>query len=280
MRRLDGIAALDAWRGERAAGTTIGFVPTMGALHEGHGALVRRAAQECGAVLVSVFVNPLQFDEAADFDRYPRVADEDCRLLEAWGAAAAYLPSRRDVYPEDQPQPIEPGPGGRLYEGEHRPGHFAGMLAVVQRLFEQIRPDRAYFGEKDAQQLFLVRELARRFPSPLEVVGCETVREPDGLAMSSRNRHLRPEHRSQAVALHRALLAAREAFAGGERRPESLEAALTPVYADAGVVPEYAAVVDDATFLPPEQARGRWRAVTAARVGSTRLIDNLLLGAC
>ncbi|MBC8330309.1 MAG: pantoate--beta-alanine ligase [Planctomycetes bacterium] len=280
MLRLDGAAALAGWRRGPAAAGRVGFVPTMGALHAGHGALVERAAAECDAVLVSVFVNPLQFDEASDFERYPRVADQDCRLLEGWGASAAYLPAHRDVYPEGAPRQLEPGPGGRLYEGLHRPGHFAGMLTVVHRLFEQVRPQRAYFGQKDAQQLFLVRELARGLSWPLEVVACDTVREADGLALSSRNRHLSADDRPQAATLHRALLQAQRDFASGQRDPAALEAAMRRVYAEAGVEVEYAAVVDDATFLPPSARSGRWRAVTAARVGGTRLIDNLALGAC
>jgi pantoate--beta-alanine ligase len=279
MERLEGAAALAGWRAARGEGVRLGFVPTMGALHEGHGSLVQRAAAECDAVLVSVFVNPLQFDEAADFERYPRTEAADCALLAGWGADAVYLPRVADLYPEADPPRLEPGPGGELYEGESRPGHFAGMLTVVDRLFAQVRPERAYFGEKDAQQLFLVRELGRGRRPPVEVVGCPTRREEDGLALSSRNRHLSPADRPRAAALFRALRAARAAFEAGERDVRQLERAMLAVYAADGIVPEYAAVVDDATFRPP-LAGGTWRAVTAARLGATRLIDNLVLGAC
>ncbi len=279
MERLEGAAALAGWRAARGEGVRVGFVPTMGALHEGHGSLVRRAAAECDAVLVSVFVNPLQFDEAADFERYPRTEEADCALLAGWGADAVYLPRVADLYPEADPPRLEPGPGGELYEGESRPGHFAGMLTVVDRLFAQARPQRAYFGEKDAQQLFLVGELGRRRRPPVDVIGCPTQREEDGLARSSRNRHLGPADRARATVLFRALSAAQAAFAAGEREAAALERTMLAVYATEGIEPEYAAVVDDATFRPP-LGGGTWRAVTAARLGATRLIDNLVLGAC
>lgn len=280
---LAGRDALRAWRAAVAPEAVLGFVPTMGALHEGHGELVRRSAAECGATLVSIFVNPLQFDEAADYDAYPRTLDADCRLLAEWGATAVYLPSRADLYPEADPPRIAPGPGGSRYEGECRPRHFAGMLTVVERLFAQARPARAYFGEKDAQQLFLVRRLVAERGLPTAIVACPTAREADGLARSSRNRRLAPAERARAIVLYRALLAARAAWDGGAREPRALERAMTAVFRAAGVVPDYAAVVDEETFLPPRRTgagAGCWRAVVAARIGAIRLIDNLLLGEC
>ncbi|RMH04643.1 MAG: pantoate--beta-alanine ligase [Planctomycetota bacterium] len=280
IRRLHHLDELRAWRESLPAAAVIGFVPTMGALHQGHGSLVQRAVAECDTTVASVFVNRLQFDEAEDFACYPRDEEADCRLLAEWGAAAVWLPGHADLYPEEEPELIQPGPGGRLFEGEYRPGHFAGVLTVVARLFAAVRPHRAYFGEKDAQQLFLVRELAAGLVPPVEIVACPTVREPDGLALSSRNRRLGPAERRRATVLHRALTAARRAFVAGERRPERLEAAMREVYRAEGIEPEYAAVVDDATFLPPTRPGGSWRAVTAARLGGVRLIDNLLLGRC
>ena len=277
--RLPERATAQRWRDAVPADHEVGFVPTMGALHEGHGALVRRAAAECPQVLVSIFVNPLQFNQASDFERYPRALDEDCRLLEEWGGHAVYCPTPEDVYPEEHPALLQPGPGGQGFEGEHRPGHFAGVLTVVDRLFQQLRPSRAYFGEKDAQQLFLVREMARQRGLPVEIVACATVRESDGLALSSRNRLLSAEDRARALVLHRALLAARDAFEGGLRDVARLEAAMLDVYRRAALAPEYASVVDDRSFLAArDEDRGPWRAVTAAVVGSTRLIDNLFLG--
>ncbi len=310
IRALHDAQELAEWRESLPTGSSLGLVPTMGALHRGHGSLVRRARAECDRVLASVFVNPLQFDEQRDFQGYPRDSERDLALLAQWGADAAYLPTADDMYPEGRPELIQPGPGGELYEGEFRPGHFAGMLTVVHRLFARIRPSRAYFGEKDAQQLFLVREMVAAKGMTLQVVACPTVRDPDGLALSSRNAHLSPEERRRATALHRALRAARAAFHAGERDPRRIESAMRNLLRDAGLRPDYAAVVDEHSFRPAvsmtpsefvagSSEAGRtlsvdtgghgssgiqpptapvWRAVLAVRVGSTRLIDNLSLG--
>ena len=233
------------------------FVPTMGALHAGHAALVDAAGP--GAV-VSVFVNPLQFDEAADLDRYPRTLDADVALAEAHGAAVVWAPAVDDVYVGGRPTvTVKAGPVGAAYEGASRPGHFDGMLTVVAKLFGIVRPDRAYFGQKDAQQLALVRRMVRDLDLGVEVVEVPTVRDADGLALSSRNRFLSPVERRAALALSRAVAAS------------SLDEARAILDGAAEIDVEYVDLVDPDTFEPAE---GRGRLVVAARVGSTRLIDN------
>ncbi len=279
MERLPDRDALAAWRTDLGE-IALGLVPTMGALHAGHESLVRAAREACERVLVSIFVNPLQFDESADFEAYPRPFEEDLRTLEGLGADAVYLPTPGDMYPQGFETRIVPGASGRGFEGACRPGHFEGVLTVVYKLLVRARPARAFFGEKDAQQLHLVRRMVEDLELPVEITSCPTVRETDGLALSSRNVHLGPEERERAGALYRALTAARTAFAGGERDPAALAAVMEEVFARAGLEPEYAAVVDDRLFRTPERLEPGMpcRAVTAARVGRTRLIDNLFLG--
>ena len=185
MRTYSGNAQLQAALGKlRRTGNTIGFVPTMGNLHEGHLDLVRKARDLCDIVVVSIFVNPLQFNEGTDFKRYPRTEDEDCALLGSHGVDAVYLPDRVDMYPDGYETRVRSGPGGELYEGYARPGHFEGMLTVVLKLFQRCQPSRAYFGEKDAQQYWLVQRMAQDLDLRLEVIACPTVREDDGLAFS------------------------------------------------------------------------------------------------
>jgi len=279
MERLVDRAALASWRNSIPARESVGFVPTLGALHAGHEALVRRCRSECAFSVVSIFLNPIQFDRAEDLRRYPRDREGDCRLLEGLGVSAVYLPSEEDIYPPGFETSIRPGKAGEVLEGGFRPGHFAGVLTVVCKLFQRVRPQRAYFGEKDAQQLFLVRRMVADLDLPVRIVACPTVREEDGLALSSRNRRLDPEARKRAPVLQEACRAAREAFEGGERNPRRLEAAMLAVLRAAGVEPEYAAVVDDERFLPAAEERaGPLRAVTAATIGGVRLIDNLPLG--
>jgi pantoate--beta-alanine ligase len=233
----------------------VAVVMTMGALHAGHEALLRRARAEAGSVLLTIFVNPLQFGPAEDFDRYPRTLEADLDLARACGVDLVFAPTRQVVYPNGDPAVrVDPGPWGGELEGASRPGFFHGVLTVVNKLFQLTRPDAAYFGEKDFQQLTLIRAMVRDFDLPIDVRGVPTVREPDGLALSSRNRYLSPVEREQALVLHRALAAA--AAAGR---------------AEAGLA-EYAKVPDvKADYLV--RAEGRW--LTAAWVGTTRLIDNL-----
>ncbi|KAA3605673.1 MAG: pantoate--beta-alanine ligase [Planctomycetota bacterium] len=270
--------ALRSWRKARTG--SLGLVPTMGSLHAGHEALVQASLQQNDHTVVSIFVNPLQFNETQDFDSYPRPLQEDEDRLRRLGTSVLYRPKPAAMYPEGFETTVQAGPGGGGFEGEFRPGHFDGMLTVVLKLLLQSGADRAYFGEKDAQQLYLVRRLVEDFHVDCEIVACPTQREADGLAMSSRNVHLNPEDRVRSTALFQALSAARVLFQKGERRPQALEQAMQAVYRQAGLQAEYAAVVDDRTFQKPAgESSGNWRAVTAVRVGSTRLIDNLRLDA-
>ncbi|GIU97922.1 MAG: pantothenate synthetase [Actinomycetota bacterium] len=263
----------------RAAGDRIGFVPTMGALHAGHRSLLRRARGERETVVASIFVNPRQFGPDEDLDRYPRDEPADLAVCRAEGVDLVFAPPVEEVYPPGVAlvEP-DPGPVGELFEGAARPGHFRGVLTVVYRLLEVVGPCAAYFGEKDAQQLFLVRRMAAEHGLAVEVVACPTVREPDGLAASSRNAYLTPEEREQAGCLFLALAEAAELARKGETDAHVLVAAMAR---EVGAAPlariDYAAVVDDATFLPIALVDRPARAIVAARFPSARLIDNLLL---
>jgi pantoate--beta-alanine ligase len=257
----------------------IGFVPTMGALHDGHLALVRRARELSDRVIASVFVNPAQFGPGEDFEGYPRDPGRDAALLAAAGCDLLFLPDVDTVYPPGDATVVEvAGPPAEGLEAAHRPGHFKGVATVVVRLFNLVGPEVAVFGEKDAQQLAVVRRLVRDLHFPIDVVGHPTVREADGLALSSRNAYLGPEERRAAPALFRALAAAREAIESGERDASRLRAAMRAVLdAEPLVATEYAEVVDAETFRPVAAARGRIVLPVAARVGRARLIDNLQL---
>jgi len=257
----------------------IGFVPTMGALHEGHLALVRRAAELSDRVIASVFVNPTQFGPGEDYDGYPRDPERDAALLAEAGCDLLFLPDVATVYPPGDATVVEvAGPPAEGLEAAGRPGHFRGVTAVVTRLFHLIGPEVAVFGEKDAQQLAVVRRLVRDLHFPVEIVAHPTVREPDGLAMSSRNAYLDAAERRAATALYRALAAARREIERGERDAARLRAAMRAVLAAEPLVePEYAEVVDAETFRPLARARGRLVLPVAARVGRARLIDNLQL---
>jgi pantoate--beta-alanine ligase len=274
-------AAASAWAAAaRARGESVGFVPTMGALHAGHLELVARARAENDHACVSVFVNPLQFDDPRDFARYPRDLEADARLLDGAGGAMLFTGTLAQFFPEAEPGPDgprvplrDPGPDAAGLEGAFRAGHFAGVATICARLFEVVRPARAYFGEKDFQQCLVVRHLARQLGFPAIVV-CPTSRDPDGLARSSRNLLLAPEEREHALGLARALFAARAAWRAGERAPARLEAVLAAGLA--GVEVEYAVVRDPERFTaPPPERMERARALVAARVGRVRLIDNL-----
>jgi pantoate--beta-alanine ligase len=270
-------AMTDAWRRD---GLGVGLVTTMGALHDGHRSLFRRARGERDRVLATIFVNPRQFAAGEDYERYPRDEPADLAICEASGVDAVWAPSVDEVYPPGfvliEP---DPGPVGDLFEGAARPGHFRGVLTVVHRLFSVAGPSAAYFGEKDAQQLFLIRRMVGGEPDlGIEVVACPTVRERDGLAVSSRNRYLGPGEREQAGCLFLALGEAAEASRSGERDPAVLVALMAR---EIGATPlaslDYAAVVDEATFTPATSLERPARALVAARFPSARLIDNLLL---
>jgi pantoate--beta-alanine ligase len=263
----------------RAVGRSVGFVPTMGAFHEGHRSLLRRARAECDLAVCSIFVNPTQFDDPADLAAYPRDEEADLREAGALGIDLAFVPSVEEMYPAGAPEvTVDPGPLGERLEGAARPGHFRGVATVVAKLFHAVGPCRAYFGEKDAQQLAVIQRMVRDLSFPVEVVPCPTVREPDGLAMSSRNRRLTPEQREAATCLFLALAEAAELARAGERDAAKLVAVMAR---EIGATPQaridYVAVVDEETFEEVREIRGPARALVAARFGEVRLIDNLLL---
>jgi pantoate--beta-alanine ligase len=268
----------DAWR-EVSAG--VGLVATMGALHAGHASLLGRAREERDRVVATIFVNPAQFGPGEDFDAYPRDEDRDLEVCRRLGVDLVWAPPVEEVYPPGLalPEP-DPGPVAETFEGAARPGHFRGVLKVVHRLFDVTGPCRAYFGEKDAQQLFLVRRMVEAERLPVEVVGCPIVREADGLAASSRNARLAPEERDQAGCLFLALSEAAALARRGETDAAVLVAAMGR---EVGATPlarlDYAAVVDDRTFQPVARVEGSPRAIVAARFPSARLIDNLRLPA-
>jgi len=282
MELIRGAAELTAEiERRRASGADVGLVPTMGALHDGHASLIRRARSERDVVVVSIFVNPRQFAAGEDLSRYPRDEAGDVTVSEGLGVDVVWAPSADEFYPPDVAlaRP-EPGPIGDVLEGAARPGHFAGVLAAVHRLFGVVGRCAAYFGEKDAQQLFLVRGMVEQLTLPVTIVGCPTIREPDGLALSSRNAFLSTRERDQAGCLFLALSEAAELARGGERDPAVLVAAMAR---EVGATPlaslDYAAVVDEATFEPAPTLDRPARALVAARFTSTRLIDNLRLPA-
>ncbi|MGY1653137.1 pantoate--beta-alanine ligase [Geodermatophilus sp. SYSU D01119] len=249
----------------------VALVPTMGALHEGHRTLVRAARERAGSVVVSVFVNPTQFGPGEDLDRYPRTWDADLAALTEERADVVFHPPVEEVYPPGAlGVTVDPGPLGSVLEGAVRPGHFAGVLTVVAKLFGLARPDLAFFGEKDYQQLTLVRAMVRELALPVEVVGVPTVREDDGMALSSRNRYLTPEERARAATLNRALRS------GADAGPDGADAVLAAARAVLAGAPElvadYLALTDP--DLGPAPAAGPARLLLAARAGSTRLLDN------
>jgi len=263
----------------RAAGRRVGLVPTMGALHAGHASLIERARRETDDVVVSIFVNPLQFGSADDLATYPRDEAADVREAERLGADVVFAPAADEMYPRGEPVvTVDPGPLGDRLEGASRPGHFRGVATVVAKLFDIAGGCRAYFGEKDAQQLAIVRRMVADLDQPVDVVACPTVREADGLALSSRNRLLSAEEREAAGCLFLALAEAAELARGGERDAGRLVAAMArEIGGTHGARLDYAAVVDDATFDDVRDVGPASRAVVAARFGSVRLIDNLLL---
>ena len=275
---VETIDALDARMAQaRSPGTRIGFVPTMGALHAGHAALIERARRECDHVVVSVFVNPLQFDRPDDLERYPRTLAADLELCRAGGTDAVFAPSAHEMYPREPTTRIGVGALGLHLCGAGRPGHFEGVATVVAKLLNIVRPDRAYFGEKDAQQLAIIRRLVADLSVPVEIVGVATVREADGLALSSRNRLLSPEERQQAPVLYRALGAAAGLVVAGEvDAGRVVGAALREVPRGPGLKVEYLEVVDPDGLQPVARVEAPVLVAGALWVGSTRLIDNIV----
>lgn len=261
----------------KESGRTIGFIPTMGALHEGHLSLVRQAQQDGHFVVVSIFVNPLQFNQTSDYESYPRSIGVDARLLTDAGIDLLYAPSANEIYPAGVTLK-EPAVGsiGERFEGEIRPGHFAGMLKVVSRLFDLVRPDAAYFGEKDFQQLALVKQMvseqiAGGYREPMRVIGCPTIRDDSGLALSSRNVRLSEKELEVARTIGKALLAGK---AAGPKASDVIAAAKGELSGEARL--EYLELVNPVTFEKVEASPGLL--IIAARVGETRLIDNLMIG--
>jgi pantoate--beta-alanine ligase len=270
-------AGLDAAR--RAHGGCVVLVPTMGALHDGHRALIRRAREITppgGGVVVSIFVNPLQFGAGEDLDRYPRTLDADLAVCAEEDVAVVFAPSVAQIYPRPQLISVDPGPMGQVLEGEARPGHFTGVLTVVLKLLELARPAAAVFGEKDAQQLTLIRRMVADFELGVPIVGVPTVRDPDGLALSSRNRFLSDAERRTALLLPAALQAGQDATAAGPSAVLKSAAEVLGSRADPPLRLDYLALVDGDSFTPAgEDFTGQARLLTAARVGSIRLIDNV-----
>jgi pantoate--beta-alanine ligase len=263
----------------RSGDAVVGFVPTMGALHAGHRSLLAAARRETGFVVASVFVNPLQFGPAEDLGTYPRDRDGDLAVLEADGVDLAFLPGEREVWPVPPEVRLHVGALGERLEGARRPGHLDGVATVVAKLLHLVGPSRAYFGQKDAQQLAVVRRMVADLAFPNEIVACPTVREPDGLAVSSRNVYLSAEERARAAVLNRSLEAGRDAFTAGERDPAAIEMAAEELLAAVpGVEVDYVALVEPEGFEPAKQAEAGQVLAVAARVGRTRLIDNVILG--
>ncbi len=269
---------LAACRAEKSGGRRLGFVPTMGALHEGHLSLVRAARQRCDAVAASIFVNPAQFGPHEDYTRYPRSFERDCELLEREGVALVFTPEAAEMYPPGASTWVTVEGLSERLDGRSRPGHFRGVATIVSKLFHIVEPDLAFFGQKDAAQAAIIRKMVREQDFAVEIVVSPIVREPDGLAMSSRNAYLSPEERRQATALSRALRHAEKLYADGEHQAAKLLAAGKSVLGESPLVRlDYFELVDADTLEPLAQAAPGALLAVAAWVGATRLIDNAVL---
>jgi len=256
----------------------LGLVPTMGALHEGHLSLVRAAKAQCDAVAVSIFVNPTQFGPKEDLSKYPRQFDRDCRLLEKEGVDLLFAPAVEEIYPDGEVTWVLVEGLSEKLDGRSRPGHFRGVTTIVAKLFHILQPDAAFFGQKDAAQLAVIRRMVQALNFPVEIVACPIVREPDGLAMSSRNAYLNREERGRALVLQRSLQEARQQFHAGERIAARLISAAKEVFArEPQVALDYFEIVDPDTLDPVERISQKTLVAAAAYVGSTRLIDNTVL---
>ncbi len=277
---LSTAAATTRWvRAQQADGLTVGFVPTMGALHAGHASLIARAAKQCDRVIVSVFVNPLQFDSKDDLARYPKTLAADRRLIAAAGGTAVFVPSVEEMYPESARTRVIVSDLTTTLCGATRPGHFEGVATVVAKLFNIVPADFAYFGEKDFQQLQVIRRMAQDLNFTIRIVGCKTIREPDGLAMSSRNIHLTPDERAAAPAIYRGLREAASRCAKGERDPHKLiDRFRDIIHAEAPQAQiQYAEIVDPTTLQPLATITNDATMAVAVFFGKTRLIDNMPL---
>jgi pantoate--beta-alanine ligase len=275
----DGGALRQAVCDVRLRGQSVGLVPTMGALHDGHLTLVDAARAECDVSVVTIFVNPAQFAVNEDFREYPREVTRDLSLLAGRGCDIIFAPGDNSIYRPNHATYIDIGPIGSVLEGEFRPTHFRGVATVVMKLFQLAPADRAYFGRKDYQQTLVVRQMVADLDVPIEVRVCPTVREPDGLAMSSRNRYLTPDERHRALSLSRSLRIAEELFDAGERSASTFRNRMTQeIESIGGVQIQYIAIVADGTLAPVERIAGPTTIAIAATVGKTRLIDNTLIG--
>ena len=276
MRTIRTVAELrSALAPARHEGRRIGLVPTMGAFHEGHLSLIRRARAQCDVVVISLFVNPKQFSDPGDLSAYPREESHDATVASELGVDHLFIPSQEEVYPPGFATTVSVSGLTDRLEGEHRGrAHFDGVTTVVTKLLNMVAPDVAYFGQKDAQQAIVIKRLVRDLDIPVQIDVCPTVREPDGLAMSSRNVHLSPADRERSAALQRALRAVEEAIASGERDPEAAIAAGRAELTASQIEPDYLLLVTTDTLAPVQRIDGDVLAVVAARVGDTRLIDN------
>lgn len=275
MKRFDTIAD---FRAARRGFSSLGLVPTMGFLHDGHLSLIARARAQCDAVAVSIFVNPMQFGTGEDLSRYPRDMPRDLALLDAAGVDLVFTPTPEMIYPPGFASRIDIGPIGDCLEGAARPGHFAGVATVVSKLFNIMQPDRAYFGQKDGQQCAVIRQLVRDLDVPVEIVVGETVRAADGLALSSRNVYLNAEEREAAPVLHRALVEAETLFRSGEHSGDVLRAAMRAVIATEPLaLLDYVSIADYQSLHECDRIEGPVMASIALHLGKTRLIDNLVL---
>lgn len=261
----------------RFAAKQIGLVPTMGALHEGHGALIRQAVEECDIVVVSIFVNPTQFGPQEDLARYPRTLQADAQYCEKLGVHWIFAPSVEQMYPQEQLTWVHVEKLTEGLCGAHRPGHFRGVATVCAKLFNIVQPDAAYFGQKDAQQAAVIQRMVQDLNFPLEIRVCPTVREKDGLALSSRNQYLSKTDRKKALCLYQALQKCRELIEAGQREPAQIRLAIEPFFDQPDVSLEYFEIVEPHTLQPLTEISGPALAAAAVRVGTTRLIDNLLI---
>ena len=281
MQRIRTVKTMTVWlRKLQREGVRIGLVPTMGALHDGHRSLIRAARLACDAVAVSIFVNPLQFGPLEDFDRYPRVLAKDLRLCEQEGTDAVFVPRAQDLYPPEFETAVSVQRLTRRFGGLSRPGHFGGVTTVVTKLLNIVRPEQAFFGQKDYQQAVVIERLVTDLNLETEIVVRPTVRESNGLALSSRNRFLSPEEREAATVLYRALSAGRDLIRAGERSVKKVEAAMTKlIWAEPLARLDYLSVAHPATLDEVRAVRGRMILLLAVWIGETRLIDNMVVSA-
>ena len=278
MEILTSISAWQNWRNAIPSTQSVGLVPTMGALHAGHQSLITRCRQENDICTISLFVNPTQFNDQNDLTNYPSTFEADRKMCEAEGVDAIFFPNYSELYPDDYRYRVSESEVSRLLCGAHRPGHFDGVLSVVMKLLNLARPHRAYFGEKDWQQLQLIRGMVEAFFMPVTIVGCPTVRETDGLALSSRNAYLSSSERKAATVLYRSLNEAKTEYDKGERDADALRKAMRSVIASEPLAhEEYVSAADAETLCELQKIDGRVLLSLAVRIGKTRLIDNLLI---